>query len=95
MSGPYNTEAEALAEPMPQAVRMLHASGRVRTGDPDHLVRDTVLRALTDACARAGVPLGDYDRSTLTWLAGWETSAAQVIIDLITRAHVPPGNPVR
>ena len=31
--GPYQTEAEALAAPMPREVRALHDAGRVRSGD--------------------------------------------------------------
>ena len=85
--GPYQTEVEALAAPMPREVRALHDAGRVRSGDPDRLVRNTVLRHLLAACQAAGVEVGDRDRVTLTWLAGWEDVTAQVVIGLITRAH--------
>jgi hypothetical protein len=85
--GPYRTERDALAEPMPREVAALHDAGRVRSGDPDWLVRDTVLRHLIDVCAASGVELGAYDRGILTWIAGWEASTAQVLLDLVARAY--------
>jgi hypothetical protein len=45
------------------------------------------LEFLTDACERAGVELGEWERGTLRWLANYETSVVAVIADLITRAH--------
>lgn len=87
MSGPYRTESEALAEPMPTRVTNLHRAGLVRSGDPDRRVHNTVTQALFDACASAGVELGDYDKRILGWLANWETSAAQVVLDMVVRAH--------
>jgi hypothetical protein len=83
--GPYATESEALAEPMPQTIRALHAAGMVRSGDPDRLVRNTVLDHLLDACEAAGVDLGAYDHRVLNWLAD-HRSVAQVVIGLIRRA---------
>lgn len=85
--GPYRSELDALAEPMPREVTALHGAGRVRSGDPDRLVRDTVLRHLLAACEAAGVEVGAFDRRILDWLAGWETSTCQVLIGLISRAH--------
>lgn len=86
-AGPYDTEAQALAEPMPRALSRLHAEDRIRSGDPDRLARNTVLRALLNACADAGVEVGAFDRRTLAWLADTEDSSAQVVIGLISRAY--------
>lgn len=85
--GPYETEDQTLPEPLPQTMRRLHDQGRIRSGDPDRLARNTVLKALLDACAEAGVEVGAFDRRTLSWLADWETSTAQVVIGLISRAY--------
>jgi hypothetical protein len=85
--GPYETEQQTHAEPMPQAVRTLHRTGRVRSGDPDRLVQATVLHHLLDACHATGVALGARDLLTLEWLARGDTSSAQVVIGLITRAY--------
>src|SRR5215831_15295542 len=87
MPGPYEYEAAAAAETMPSAVRDLHRAGLVRPGDPDHLVRDQIMAALTEACAAAGITLGSFDRRILLWLSGWEPETAQVMVDLISRAH--------
>ena len=70
MPGPYQTETEVLAEAMPREVSALHRAGRVRSGDPDRLVHDTVLRHLIAGCDDAGVELGAVDRRTLEWLVG-------------------------
>jgi hypothetical protein len=86
--GPYETEEQALAEPMPREVAALHDAGLVRTGDPDRLVRNAVWRHLAGSCEAAGVVLGTFDRRTLDWLCGWEPSTAQVLIGVVTRAHV-------
>jgi hypothetical protein len=85
--GPYETETEAFAAPMPRELRALHDAGQIRSGDPDHLARNTVLRHLEQACAGSGVDLGTFDRRTLVWLAGWDTSSAQVVIGLVRRAY--------
>ena len=85
--GPYERETDTYSEPMPAAVKALHDADRVRTGDPEHLVRDTVMEHLAAACAAAGVELGDYDRRVLLWLAGWESQVVQVLIGMVTRAH--------
>jgi hypothetical protein len=84
MTGPYQTERETYGEPMYREVSDLP---RWVSGDPDHLVRDTRLRYLVGACEAAGVELGAYDLRVLTWLARGETSVAQVVLDLISRAH--------
>ncbi|MFE3173127.1 hypothetical protein ACFXPA_49120 [Amycolatopsis sp. NPDC059090] len=54
MAGPYERETDTYDEPMPRAVHELHVAGRVRSGDPEHLVRDTVMGHLTAACRDAG-----------------------------------------
>jgi hypothetical protein len=74
---------------MPAEVRGLHQAGRVCSGDPEELVRTTVLRHLTDACVQAGLTLGAYEQHALGALAGGENQAVcQVVIGLLTRAHV-------
>jgi hypothetical protein len=83
MSGPYQTERDTYGEPMLREVSELHSGDWVRSG----LVREAVLRHLVDGCKAAGVELGDYDLRTLAWLARGETSTAQVVLDLIARAH--------
>lgn len=87
MTGPYESESEALAGPVYKEVRALHEAGRVRPYDPDRLVHSTQLRALEAACAEAGVELGAFDRRIVSWLAGWEASTVEVVIGLITRAN--------
>ena len=84
--GPYDTERQTWAEPMPRAVNALRDSGKVHSGDPDWLVRNAVLDALLLACHAAGVQLGDYDTRVLLGLSRGETSTVQVIIGLISRA---------
>lgn len=84
--GPYDLEEQTYVEPMPTAVTALHDSGRVRSGDPDRLVRDTQARALLAAVLDAGVEIGEFDRRILVWLAGWEPSTVQVLIGIISRA---------
>jgi hypothetical protein len=85
--GPYEQERDTYTEPMPRAVRALHDTGQARSGDPDRLVRNTILDHLLRACEDAGVELGGHDRRTLGWLVNGETSAAQVLIGLISRAY--------
>jgi hypothetical protein len=87
MPGPYQSEWQVRDEPMPLEVAALHDAGRVRSGDPDHVVRDVVIRHLVQACAAAGVELGDYDRRVLVWLAGLQPETAQVVIGWIGRAY--------
>lgn len=85
--GPYETEAQTWAEPMPSHLRALHDADRIRSGDPDHVARNAVMLHLETACDESGVELGAYDRRILTWLADGEDSAAQVVIGLIRRAY--------
>jgi hypothetical protein len=86
MTGPYETEADALDGPVRQEIRALYEDGRVPAGDPDRLVSGTQLRHLEAACRDAGVDLGAFDREILGWLAGYEPSTVQVIVGLIARA---------
>jgi hypothetical protein len=75
--GPFESEQEArdaaLAEVQPRPGWSILSSGQNR-------------ELLTDACGRAGVTLGAYDRRILEWLAGFEDSACAVIAGLIVRA---------
>ena len=87
MAGPYQTETDTYSEPMPTATSELHAARRVRPGDPEHLVRDTIMRHVSDVCVEVGVDLGEFDRRKLAWLAEVDPGAVQVVIGLITRAH--------
>lgn len=94
MTGPYNHPSELRDAPVVAEVRQLHRENRVRSGDPDNLVRDTVLRHLTAACTDSGVQLGALDLSVLRWLADWDTDTVQVIIGIIRRAgHATPVKP--
>ena len=86
MTGPYESESDALAGPLYQEIRALREAGRIRPYDPERTVHGTQLRALEAACAEVGVELGAFDRRIVSWLAGWEASTVQVIIGLITRA---------
>ncbi len=82
MSGPYATEADAMAEPLPLAIVALYNAGLGRAG-----LGDTArLSALTLACEAAGVEPGTYGLRVLHWLSRCETGAVQVIADLIIRA---------
>ncbi|ROO51432.1 hypothetical protein EDC02_6309 [Micromonospora sp. Llam0] len=83
--GPYATEDEALAAPLPRQLAELHATGRVRPGDG--VASGTRRAALIAAAVDAGVELGDLDHRVLAWLADWETATVQVVIGLITRAY--------
>lgn len=90
LSGPYRTEAEAAAEAMPHevdALRTARGDDYVASARRLRDARSIALQALLAACTEAGVEVGDYDRRVLDWLAGWEPTAAQVVIGLIGRAH--------
>lgn len=80
--GPYDTEQQAAAEPMPRRWAGLRHAGR-----PGCEIRDLKRQALLDACAAAGVQLGNYDRRVLDWLAGWEPTVVQAIAGIISRAN--------
>lgn len=85
--GPYETERQALAEPMPSTVKDLHDRGLVPSGDPGRIVFAVMHNALLNAAVDAGVQLGALDRGTLAWLCRWEPSTVQVVIGLLARAH--------
>jgi hypothetical protein len=87
-SGPYESEVEAAAEPMPRAVRDLHVAGRVRSGDPERLVATTVMGHAAETLAAAGVELGAFDRRIVAWAcATWEPTTVQVLLGVVARAH--------
>lgn len=46
------------------------------------------LARLMDACADAGVPVGDFDSRIMHWPAGYEPAICAVTAGLISRAHV-------
>ena len=51
-------------------------------------------KLLLDACADAGVELGEYDRSILLWMANaWEPWAVASIAGMISRARAAGGQP--
>jgi len=76
--GPYETAAEARAEPLVRDTYLITRAG----GDMDAENQ----RRLLAACQDAGVQLGIYDRRILAWLAGWEPETVQVVVGLIDRA---------
>lgn len=84
--GPYETEAAAAAEPLAEAVRVLH-----RNGHTVHAlawaVRELQTSFLREACADAGVALGRHDERILAWLSLYPPATVQVVIGLISRAH--------
>ncbi|MFI5080130.1 MAG: hypothetical protein ACHQCE_03595 [Streptosporangiales bacterium] len=82
MSGPFSTEAEARKA-------ALAAAGPPRSGW-SILAEDQRRELLMDACADAGVTLGEYDSRILRWVAGWEDATVAVIAGLITRAGERP-----
>lgn len=86
--GPYDTEAQAAAEPMPRKVAALHATGKATA----HTTYMEKLEALHEACTAAGVDIGGFDHRTLEWLAGWEPTTVQAIVGIISRAG--QGRPV-
>jgi hypothetical protein len=87
VNGPYQSERDAAAEPMPRAVRALHDDSRVRSGDPDRLVATCVMGHMADTLAAAGVELGAFDRRIVAWLCGYEPATVQVVLGLVARAH--------
>ena len=87
MNGPYNTEADTRMEALPRLICGFHDANRVRSGDPDGLVRGAQRDALLRACADAGVELGDFDQLILGWLGRYEPSTVQVVLGLVVRAY--------
>lgn len=86
-AGPYNTEAEAAVEPMPQQVTETFALGGIRAGDPDGILRNIRYAGMVNACIGAGVELGKYDARMLAWLSRAEPELCQVLIGLVARAY--------
>jgi hypothetical protein len=80
--GPYDTEAQASAEPLPTAVRALP----IDTGQLNAAMRDLQLSHLREACIDAGIEMGRHDARILAWLATYEATTVQVVIGLISRA---------
>ena len=76
--GPYETAAEARAEPLVRDTYLITRVGGDMGAENQH--------RLLAACQDAGVRLGAYDRRVLTWLAGWEPETVQVVVGLIGRA---------
>ena len=77
MSGPYETEREALAD-----CADVYDAMRAREGE----MQDLNKAVLKDACRSAGVELGEYDQSVLGWLAGFEPQSCQAVAEIIRRA---------
>jgi hypothetical protein len=78
--GPYDTNAEAMADARPvyDAYRATYERG---------LMDRTNAGRLGEALAAAQVELGAYDERIVAWLAGWEPEVVQVVIGWIERAH--------
>jgi hypothetical protein len=85
--GPYETEDEALLEPMPVAVSELFDAGLVRSGDPENLVQNVVLAHVIAACEAVGIRRGTFDDRVLEWLARLDVAVGQVLIGLVRRAY--------
>jgi len=81
--GPYDTERQALDEPMAREVRALHASPNYRRGDQAAVQ----LRHLRNACTAADITLGAQDERILRWLSDQDTAVVQVVIGWIARAY--------
>ena len=85
-AGPFETRREASQTPEVRAVyAAMHAS--TRRG----VMAEMGQRLLEDACAAAGVTLGNHDRRILGWLAGFEPETCAVVAGLITRAALTNG----
>jgi hypothetical protein len=79
ISSPYETEHQALDD-----VRDIYEAAR---GSRERATMQRLsTQRLTDACAEAGVEFGAYDRSVLSWLAGFESQQAQAVTEVIRRA---------
>jgi len=81
MTGPFQTEDQAIADPTVQAI--YEAMRR----DSDYRMQDGSIRMLLDACQQAGVDLGAYEGRIIRWIARVaEPQAAAAIAAVITRA---------
>lgn len=74
--GPYRDERQAAVDA--RDVLSIPAGPGVR--------KAANVEKLRDACAAAGVGLGDYDQRVVDWLGGWEPEVVQVVAGLIRRA---------
>ena len=77
---PLETEAQARELPEVRAIRAAWRSNPARRPDADNA------RLITEACDRAGVELGAFDRRIVAWLAGFEATTCAVVAGLISRA---------
>ena len=79
-NGPYETSAEALAEPLVRDTYAVMRHGNRGLGTHENR------RRLLAACEDAGVELGEYDRRILHVLAAFEPEAVQSFIGILSRA---------
>jgi hypothetical protein len=78
-NGPYETEREAHAA----------AIAAIPPEDGRSILTETQNRQLLeDACAAAGVTLGEFDRRIIDWFGGFDDSSCAVIAGIIRRAHL-------
>lgn len=88
MTGPFETQREALDLP---AVKAIFEAFRADPGVGKMAAHTHQL--LMAACTAAGVSLGAYDRRVLAWLSGFEPQTAAVIAGLIARANDAGASP--
>jgi hypothetical protein len=80
MTGPFDTEDQALRLPEVRAICALPpGTGQWKAGSREMLAA---------ALAAAGVELGAYDERIVSWLAGWEPQTVAVIASWIIRAGI-------
>jgi hypothetical protein len=87
VSGPFETEDEARADPR---VRAVYAAMQAST---EFRMQDGAARIITSACEQAGVQLGAYEARIVRWVAGFEPQSALVIAALVERAAAGPDGP--
>jgi hypothetical protein len=88
VTGPFETENQARAEPAVQAV---YAAFDLDPGAGKMAPHN--YRMLAQAAEAAGVELGAYDDRILHWLAGWEPTTCAVLAGIISRARVAGCDP--
>jgi hypothetical protein len=82
MPGPYDTEAQALAD----------LATAVTSDPPAAGAQHEPLRAyLTAALVESGVELGEFDARIVDWLTGWEPATVQVIAGWTMRSNASGG----
>lgn len=84
--GPYAAERDTYDTPLNRAWLRLPVDHQDLAAQVARS-HDLKLEHLVDACAAAGVELGEYDALTLSWLAGFPVGTVQVFIGLIGRAY--------